>query len=373
MCYKSGRFSHAMRGRLFGLCLLAIPGMKGALRVLKPLLNEVGERALRGDPRLTGDEALFLFTARGSDLFELLSIAGRLRAYHKGDAVALCAIINAKSGRCPEDCAFCAQSVHFNTGINQYPLLKPERILDGALRAQGDGAREFSIVTSGRGIRREKELEKLCRAVELLTEKTELEPCASLGILGEGEMRCLREAGLYRLHHNLETARSFFSRICTTHDYEEDVASVRAAKELGFRVCSGGIFGMGEGPEERVELALTLRELQVDSIPLNFLNPIPGTPLEGRRELTPLECLKIIAIYRLFLPDRDIFVCGGREVNLRQLQPLIFPAGANGTLIGNYLTTPGRPPEEDVQMIEDLGLEVGAAKKVLTLGKNSLD
>lgn len=343
------------------------------MRDLKPLLSEVRERAVGGDPELTRDEAITLSRAQGSDLYELLSIAGRLRAHHKGNEVALCAIINAKSGRCPEDCAFCAQSAHFRTGIKEYPLLEPERILEGALRAQEDGAREFSIVTSGRGIRRERELEKLCRAVELLKDETELEPCASLGILGEEQMRCLKEAGLYRLHHNLETARSFFPWICTTHDYEEDVASIRAAKGLGFKVCSGGIFGMGEGPEERVELALTLRELQVDSVPLNFLNPIPGTPLEGRFELTPLECLKIIALYRLSLPDKDIFVCGGREVNLRQLQPLIFPAGANGTLIGNYLTTPGRPPEQDLEMIEDLGLEVRAAKKVLTLGKNNLD
>jgi biotin synthase len=166
----------------------------------------------------------------------------------------------------------------------------------------------------------------------------------------------LLSRGLRSVHHNLETSRSFYPQVCTTHDYEEDVTAVRAAKAAGAWVCCGGIFGLGESPEDRVELALTLRELGVDSIPVNFLNPVPGTPLEGRRDLSPMDCLRIIAMLRLTNPTREIIVCGGREVNLRDLQALMFAAGATGTMVGNYLTTAGRPAEEDLRMLRDLGL-----------------
>jgi biotin synthase len=166
----------------------------------------------------------------------------------------------------------------------------------------------------------------------------------------------LLSRGLRSVHHNLETSRSFFPKVCTTHDYEEDVAAVRAAKAAGAWVCCGGIFGLGESPEDRVELALTLRELGVDSIPVNFLNPVPGTPLEGRRDLSPIDCLRIIAMLRLTNPTREIIVCGGREMNLRDLQALMFAAGATGTMVGDYLTTAGRAAEEDLRMLRDLGL-----------------
>jgi biotin synthase len=185
-----------------------------------------------------------------------------------------------------------------------------------------------------------------------------METCASLGALSQEDAAYLLSRGLRTMHHNLETSRSFFPSMCTTHAYEDDVRAVRDAKKLGARVCSGGIFGIGESPEDRVELAATLRELNVDSIPVNFLNPIPGTLLEGKQELTPFDCLKIIAMLRLFYPSADVIVCGGRKENLRDMQNLIFAAGANGLMIGNYLTTLGRPAESDLKMIDDWGLEV---------------
>ena len=303
-------------------------------------------------------EALELMSCEGAELYALLARAGAVRERTKGRGVKLCAILNAKSGRCPENCAFCAQSAHHCTDAPEYPLVGAEAMAARAREALALGAREYSIVTSGAGIRREEELRTLEQGLARVREETALMRCASLGNLDEEALARLKAAGLQTFHHNLECARSFFPRICTTHSYEEDVATVRRAKAAGLRVCSGGIFGLGESPAQRVELAETLRELDVDSVPVNFLNPIPGTPLEGRHDLTPLECLRIIAVFRLMLPDKDIVVCGGREVNLRDLQSWIFLAGANGMLVGDYLTTSGRDGAADLQMVRDLGLEV---------------
>ena len=241
--------------------------------------------------------------------------------------------------------------------MKRYPLLDKETITNGAIAAMDQGAGEFSIVTSGKGISRGREFDTIIESIKEIRKRTPLETCTSPGILDEDMLVTLKEAGLHSYHHNLETARSFFPNICTTHDYDEDVNTVRKAKELGFHVCSGGIFGMGESRAQRIELAMTLKELDVDSIPINFLNPRPGTPLESADFLAPVECLKIIVAYRFILPDKDIIVCGGREVNLRDLQSLIFAAGANGMMIGNYLTTPGREPKDDLRMIKDLLLK----------------
>jgi len=205
-------------------------------------------------------------------------------------------------------------------------------------------------------MRNREELTRVGDAVDRIRTELGLETCVSLGTLPPSDVEYLLSRGLRSVHHNLETSRSFFPKVCTTHDYEEDVAAVRAAKAAGAWVCCGGIFGLGESPEDRVELALTLRELGVDSIPVNFLNPVPGTPLEGRRELSPIDCLRIIAMLRLTNPTREIIVCGGREVNLRDLQALMFAAGATGTMVGDYLTTAGRAAEEDLRMLRDLGL-----------------
>jgi biotin synthase len=235
--------------------------------------------------------------------------------------------------------------------------MDPQQILHTAQEAEAMGARRFSIVTSGKALTA-KEMGKVIQAIRLIKDETELNICASVGMIAQNTAHQLKEAGLTRYHHNLETAPSFFPHICTTHRYEEDLDTLRNAKEAGLEVCSGGIFGLGESAEQRSELAFTLRKMEVDSAALNFLNPITGTLLEGTNALTPLEILKSVALFRFILPDKDIRICGGREFGLRDLHPLIFWAGANGIMIGNYLTTMGRDYRADLQMIQDLKLEV---------------
>jgi len=301
------------------------------------------------------DEALRLLSLEGPAVLDLFAAASRIREKFKGREVKLCSIINGKSGLCPEDCAFCSQSARFRTNIPSYPLLSPDAILERAIQMKSHGARKFSIVTSGYNLSVE-ELDTIKKAVRLIKEKAGLGACASLGDLSMEELLSLKEAGLDKYHHNLETAQSFFPEIVTTHSYDDKVGVVRRAQEAGLEVCSGGIFGMGESHAQRVEMLMALKALNVDSIPINFLNPIPGTPLEGRNDLMPMECLKIISVARFLMPDKDILICGGREVNLRGLQSLMFFAGANGLMIGGYLTTKGRPEEEDLNLIKDLGL-----------------
>lgn len=304
------------------------------------------------------NEALELFNSQGTDFIDFLARANRVRETSKGNSINLCAIINAKSGRCPENCAFCAQSSHYKTDIEIYPLVSADEIVAMSEERAKKGVREFSIVTSGTGISSEKEVDEICMALEKMRKKGLVFRCGSLGILDLKMMKKLKDAGLNKYHHNLETARSHFDKICSTHKYEEDINTVHSAHEAGLRVCSGGIFGMGESFEQRIEMAETLQDLDVESVPMNFLNPIQGTPLEESSALTPMECLKTIAVYRLLLPTKDIYICGGREVNLRDLQPLMFTAGANGLMIGNYLTTSGRDIDSDLQMITDMGLEI---------------
>jgi len=302
------------------------------------------------------DDALTVLGLRQSEIWRLLAVSEAVRRRFKGDQVRLCSIVNAKSGLCSEDCAFCAQSSRSTAPIDKYPLMEEERIMTAARDAKQRGAREFSIVASGLTMRNRRELERVGRAISRIGTEVGMETCVSLGALGADDIAFLLSRGLRSVHHNLETARGFFPRVCTTHDYDEDIRAVRVAKAAGAWVCCGGIFGMGESDADRVELSMTLRELNVDSIPVNFLNPIEGTPLYGTSELTPFGCLKIIVMLRLCHPAREIIVCGGREVNLRDLQGLIFAAGASGMMVGNYLTTAGRPAEEDLRMVEDLGL-----------------
>jgi len=299
--------------------------------------------------------ALDVLCAEGPDLFDLLAWSNRVRHLFKGQGVRLCSIANAKSGRCAEDCAFCAQSSRYDTDADSYPMRPAADLVACARAAKEHGVREFSLVTSGAYVGTDREVDTLATAVRAIHEAG-LEPCASLGAMRREHLLALRAAGLTRFHHNLETARSFFPRVCTTHAYDDRLATVRLAQELGFRTCSGGIFGVGETLEQRVELCYELLDLAPDSIPLNFLNPRPGTPLADAHHLTPRDCLKIVALFRLAHPRRDIIVCGGREVNLRQLQPFLFAAGANGIMVGGYLTTPGRPPADDHQLVADLGL-----------------
>jgi len=279
----------------------------------------------------------------------------------KKDIVFTCSIINAKSGACSEDCAFCAQSAYHKTNIKIYTLLPESEVLFKAEEMKKGGATKFSIVTSGYKLKK-REIESIANMIRLINEKIDINVCASLGILDKDTAKILKDAGLSRYHHNLETARSFFPNICTTHSYDEDIETLYIAREAGLEVCSGGIIGLGESWDQRIELAFTLKELNVDSIPINFLNPIPGTRLQDMPLLSPMDALRTIAIFRIINPEKDITICGGREKVLRDLQSWIFFAGANGVMIGDYLTTKGRNIEDDIKMIEDLGLSIEGNK-----------
>ena len=322
-------------------------------------IQNTTERVLAGGA-VTAADALRLVESGGSDLPLLFAEASRIREHFKGRSASLCSIINAKSGRCPENCAFCAQSAFHATNAQVYPLVDEDEIVNCARSAKQNGARCYGIITSGTGIQPGAELEKICRAVRRIKDETGIDPSCSLGIIDTATAQALKDAGMVTYHHNLETSRSFFPNICTTHDYEDDVETVRAVKAVGLRVCCGGIFGLGETFSHRIEMAETLRDLDVDTVPINFLNPVEGTRLSDADFLTPMECLRIIAVYRFMLPEKDLTVCGGRERNLRELQSWIFLAGASGMMTGNYLTTPGRAPEQDRQMLTDLGLTIGA-------------
>lgn len=324
---------------------------------MRTTIAALADRIVAGGA-ITESEALALTTVAGPDLFFLFAEANRTRERFLGSGIFLCSIINAKSGRCPENCSFCAQSAHHITDAPVYPLVDEERMVACAREAESAGSSCYGIITSGTGIARGEELERILRAIRRIKSETAISPSCSLGIIDRETALLLKEAGMETYHHNLETARSFFPNVCTTHDYQEDVETVRVVKEAGLKVCCGGIFGLGESAPQRVELALTLRELQVDSVPLNFLNPIAGTRLEGANHITPLECLQTVALFRLILPARKISVCGGRDRNLRDLQSWIFMAGASGAMVGNYLTTAGRPVEQDWQMLKDLELTV---------------
>lgn len=322
---------------------------------MRKFILELSEKVLDGNP-VTQSEAEQLAQCSGSDLIALFAEASRIRELFFGNEISLCSIINAKSGQCPEDCAFCAQSVHHRTDIKVYPLVQPDEMVEQARHASDAGSECFGIITSGSGITDQRELETICDAVRTISTSVAVRPSCSLGIIDLKTAVTLREAGVSLYHHNLETAESFFPEICSTHEYCRDVETVLNAKRAGMKVCSGGIFGLGETFSQRIELALLLRKLEVDSIPINFLDPVEGTRLEGVENLSPLECLTIIAVFRFILPDRKITVCGGRERNLRELQSWIFAAGANGMMTGDYLTKKGRSPRQDNQLLVDLGL-----------------
>lgn len=318
------------------------------------LIDHLKQKAL-GKKNISAGEAFELFIEGSSAFYRVLAAASEIRERFKGKEIILCGITNAKSGRCSEDCKFCAQSSHYATDVPSYPLKSAKAIIADAALAKKDGAEFFGIVTSGKQVKAKKEWAEIFKAVEGIR-KLGIQPCASLGIIDAVRARALKDAGLFRYHHNLETARSYFKNICTTHDYEENVETIRAARAAGLSVCAGALFGMGEGVTHRIELAATLRDLQVDSIPINILNPIKGTPFAGSRPLAPTEILMTIAVYRFMLPDSDIKLCGGKEKNLRQLLPLGIVAGANSLMTGNYLTTTGRVSSLDHEMIIDLGL-----------------
>ncbi|WP_129125671.1 biotin synthase BioB [Geomonas oryzae] len=321
---------------------------------MEKFIAEIAQRIIAGGS-ITPEEAVRLTEAEGSAIYDLFRAATRVKEHFVGNEVHLCSIINAKSGRCAENCAFCAQSSHHTTDAPVYPLVQEDQMVECAKTAETNGSACFGIITSGTTVKGQ-ELEQILAALRRIRKETTILPSCSLGIIDEETALKLKDAGMDTYHHNLETAESFFPNICTTHEYREDVETVRAVKKAGVKVCSGGIFGMGESAAQRVEMAFTLKELDVDSVPMNFLNPIDGTRLEGAALISAMECLKTIAVYRLILPEKRITICGGREKNLRDLQSWIFFAGANGTMIGNYLTTLGRNVDTDLTMFSDLGL-----------------
>ena len=309
-----------------------------------------------GESGIERDQALVLSTLQGNSVYDLLYLANRTRAKFRGKRIDLCSIVNAKSGSCPEDCSFCAQSLSNRTDTDTYPLLKKDEILNAAASARDNMVRHFCIVTSGKKVS-DKELDDICEIISGI-KMLGLLPCATLGLLEDESLRKLKEVGLSRYHHNLETSEAYFSEICTTHTYREKIRTISDAKAAGLSICSGGIFGLGESWEDRIDMAFALKDIGVDSVPVNFLTPVTGTPLDNSGLLNPIEALKIIAIYRLILPKTEIRVCGGREITLRDMNSMIFMAGSDGLLVGNYLTTPGRDPIKDLQMISDMEMEL---------------
>ena len=321
----------------------------------KELIDGMIEIALKGQS-ISSDKALQLESFTHEELNYLFIGTDRIRDKFKGEDVKICSIVNAKSGRCVEDCSFCAQSSSFKTDAPETELMSVEEMVAAAKEAEAFGANEFSIVASGTKMDDRKELDKVIAAVRRIKAETKLETCCSLGLMELDDLKELKSAGLDRCHHNLETAASFFNKIVTTHTYEDEVKAVQNAKEAGLQVCVGGIFGMGETFAQRVELAFAIRELGTQSLPINFLKPIDGTGLDHLETIEYYDALKTIALLRLVLPKIDLFVCGGREEVMTDKQEQLFSAGANGILGGNYLTTKGQDPKRDIEMIQSLGL-----------------
>ena len=286
-------------------------------------------------------------------LAELMARALAVKVAHRGDAFALCSIINAKSGKCSEDCRFCVQSGHYQTDAPVYPLQDEAAVLAAAAEAKRIGAEHFSIVTSGRGLVG-RDLERVIALVAKIRESVGIKVCASLGILSRPDLERLRAAGLCRYHHNLETSREFFDRVVSTHSFAERVETIVAAQAAGLEVCAGGIFGLGESEDDRISMARTLHDLKVDSVPINILIPLPGTPLAGVEPLPVAEILRSIALYRLIFPDLPIRLAAGRETALGDFLSSALMAGADGMMIGGYLTQRGRSPEADQRLVAEI-------------------
>ncbi|MBU0995265.1 MAG: biotin synthase BioB [Proteobacteria bacterium] len=322
------------------------------------MIQKIAENIITNSSyRLLSEDAVKLALLPTEYDLDLIYHAGKIREHYLGNTIFTCSITNAKSGHCTEDCAFCAQSSYNTTDIKTYPLLDEDILVKKALEYRRQGASRYSMVTSGFKLKQE-EMDIICRAAERVRKETDMIVCASVGVIDIPYIRQMKSSGITRYHHNLETSRSYFDAICTTHRYEDDIDAVLLAKQEGMDVCSGGIFGLGETWEQRVELACDLRELDVDAIPLNFLNPIKGTRLEKRNPLKPFDGLKAIAITRFLNPGRHITICGGREITLSDFQSYLFQAGADGLMIGNYLTTLGRAAENDIEMIRQLSLKI---------------
>ena len=323
-----------------------------------PNWNKIAERSLSGE-LLTREEALAVLQAPDEVLLEQLAAAYSIRRHYWGNRVRLHYLLNAQSGLCPEDCNYCSQSKISTAEIEKYPLLAKEKILNAAQRAASLKAGTFCMVLSGRSPQ-EPTFAKVLEAVREVKANYNLKICACLGLLSEEQTCRLAEAGVDRVNHNLNTAQEYHAEICSTHTFSDRLTTVKNVKAAGITTCSGGIIGMGESDDDIIDLALSLRQLEVTSVPVNFLIPIPGTPFEALRELNPRRCLRVLCLFRFLLPSQEIRIAGGREVHLRSLQPLgLYPA--NSIFIGDYLTTPGQAAHSDWEMIRDAGFVLEAA------------
>lgn len=334
---------------------------------LEVWLNQLADRIIAGES-LDRDTARQLTEIEGTENILLLcAAADRVRQECCGNVVDLCSIVNVKSGSCSENCGFCSQSAHHPGKESPvYGLKSPEEILAQAKSAELAGAKRFCLVSQGRGPKysspKSQEFEQVLETVRRIIAETQIKPCCALGEVTPEQAGQLAEAGVTRYNHNLEASENFFPEIVSTHSWRDRVETVKNLKAAGIQACTGGILGMGESWGDRIDLAFALRELEVESIPLNLLNPREGTPLGDRDRLDPYEALKAIALFRLILPTRILRYAGGREAVMGELQALGLKSGLNAMLIGHYLTTMGQPPEKDKEMLESLGLEGGEAK-----------
>ena len=318
--------------------------------------QQLASRILSEDHKVTRDEALAILQSNDDEILDLMSAAFRLRQRYFGKTVQLYFLMNAKSGLCPEDCTYCSQSKISDAEIPKYNILSRDKLLDGARLAAEQGAKTYCIVISARAPS-EREISAVETIVPEIKQQYDLDICACLGLLDDDQAQRLRAAGVNRVNHNLNTSESHYSEICTTHTYQDRIETLQAVSRAGMEMCSGGIIGMGEADEDVVDMAISLRDLGVHSVPLNFLNPIDGTPLAGTDDLTPMYCLKALAMYRFVNPKTELRIAGGREIHLGNLQSLALYA-ANSVFVGDYLTTQGQAPEEDYRMVEELGFEV---------------
>ncbi len=321
-------------------------------------ISGFGERVLDGG-HLSRDEALFLFNLETSaDIHDLLSWANRIRERFKGNKIHLCSIVNAKAGACSENCSFCAQSSFYQTGSPRYGFVDPEPVAEAADEAEKNGVTAVGLVAAWKGLNEGPMLDEVCARVRELRAGGKTRPDVSLGIIKSQRVADrLKEAGVECYGHNLESSRRFFPQTCTTHTFDDRLETIGYLKKAGIKICSGGIIGMGETREDRCDLAFELKAIGANVVPVNILNPIPGTPFEKNPPLPVLEILKTIACFRFILPRREIMIAGGRTVNLRDAQSMVFMAGASALMVGNYLTTLNQPVEKDLQMLKDLGLD----------------
>ena len=317
--------------------------------------DELSKRVL-GGKLTTHKQALGILESSDDDILSVLDAAFAIRRRYFGRGVSIHVIRNAKSGLCSENCSFCSQSAVSESEIPKYPMQSVEQILEGAREAHRLTATRYCIVTSGR-TPSEKDLATICEAARLIKREVPVQICTSLGLLAEEQAKRLKNAGVDRYNHNLESSERFYSSFCTTHDFSDRVATAKTAKAAGLELCSGGLIGMGENLQDRVDLAFALRELDADSIPVNFLDPRPGTPLEGLTRLTPADCLRTLAMFRFVNPDREIRIAGGREACIGSLQVLSLYA-ANSMFTVGYLTTSGQGYQADMEMIRQAGFTV---------------